>query len=570
MNLTKEKKYLTTNYFNLLLFTLIFLIFNCTKFDNPVLPALEDSNSNISAQFSDSLSHRTNFLKYLYETGLKNRYYWHDEITEIDYKDAKYYLENEYTTTLDAAKGFLNDSKYPLDKWSSVVQTGDYSARASSSNPNIFNQQSNFRSLGYLYGFRYGWFQYNDELYIKVVFVVPDSPAERAGLERGDRILKFTPQNSSSIACCRLASDNLGQEIDITKITNLTRFENLLSLSGAAKFTTMKNTSAVAEISMERELLEDSFFLNINKNETEMSSRFAPTLITISNSSGSSSKKIGYSIYIGFDANSVKDLLNMFNYWYQNGVKEVVLDLRYNSGGRVDVAQLIASMLIDRKDELFVKLDYRSINSQANDQMINFEEINSTYLRNHFGISPNEFPENNLNNLGISKIYFLVGNNSASASELLIKGLQPYLDEVVVIGARTHGKGYGQLFESDPTGLYQLALINFKYFNASGEGVGFSGIEPNDGFAINDDVNQSWGENENLLGLAIDDIKREFNNEQSLMWRRLSTFSRIRSLEGKNPQVEELSPEKPDNQYYLFSPSPEKKEIEFPYDNKFN
>ena len=167
-----------------------------------------------------------------------------------------------------------------------------------------------------------------------------------------------------------------------------------------------------------------------------------------------SGKKIGYLMYNSFNSSYNVALNDAFAQLKADGATELVLDLRYNGGGSVQTSVYLASMITGQfNGELFAK-------ERWNTELQNwFEENHPDWLVNNFTntISDTDTAGNSveysINSLNLSKLYVITTGSSASASELIINGLKPYID-VVTIGTTTSGKYTGSvtLYDSDTFG----------------------------------------------------------------------------------------------------------------------
>lgn len=191
------------------------------------------------------------------------------------------------------------------------------------------------------------------------------------------------------------------------------------------------------------------------------------------------SHKIGYLMYNGFYSNYDTELNNAFGTLKSQGITDLVLDLRYNGGGSVRTATRLASMITGSfTGQVFAKQQWNSkIESyyQANDP----DELKD-FFTNKIGSTP-------INSVNMNKIYILTTKSSASASELVINGLKPFIN-VVQIGDVTVGKNVGSitLYDSptllkenvNPNHRYAMQPIVLKIVNANGFGDYQSGLVP--------------------------------------------------------------------------------------------
>lgn len=219
----------------------------------------------------------------------------------------------------------------------------------------------------------------------------------------------------------------------------------------------------------------------------------------------SGSHKIGYLMYNGFYADYDTQLNNAFGTLKAQGITDLVLDLRYNSGGSVQTATRLASMITGSfTGQVFAKQQWNAkIESY-------FTANNPEALKNLFVDKMGTTP---INSVGMTKIYILTTKSTASASELVINGLKPYID-IVQIGDLTTGKNVGSvtLYDSpdfgatnrNPNHRYAMQPIVLKIVNGAGFGDYQSGLIPTYQLAENlGNLDVLGSITEPLLNLAI-------------------------------------------------------------------
>ena len=154
-------------------------------------------------------------------------------------------------------------------------------------------------------------------------------------------------------------------------------------------------------------------------------------------------KKIGYLMYNGFTSAFNNELNNAFASLSIEGVTDLVLDFRYNPGGSVRTATYLSSMVTGQfTGELFTK-------EKWNDKWQNyFDSSSPESLINNFVNQTSDGSA--INSLNLNDVVILTTGGSASASELVINGLNPYIN-VTTIGTKTEGKYVASvtLYDSD-------------------------------------------------------------------------------------------------------------------------
>lgn len=224
-------------------------------------------------------------------------------------------------------------------------------------------------------------------------------------------------------------------------------------------------------------------------------------------------KKIGYLSYNFFATDNGdkshdydKLLMNRLNEIKAKGAKEMVLDLRYNSGGAVSTAIALASALVKNRstNNILVTSQYNDIVHSALKS-----EYGADYNKEYFidKIMRENVVVAEIPNLNLDRLFLLTGFYTASASELIINGLKPYMD-VVLIGETTYGKNVGSitLYEkNDVKNKWGMQPIIVKYANSKGDSEYTAGFKPNHEIDEFDDLflYPIGNTNDPLLGKAI-------------------------------------------------------------------
>jgi len=184
-------------------------------------------------------------------------------------------------------------------------------------------------------------------------------------------------------------------------------------------------------------------------------------------------KKVGYLVFNSFLGDTTEinnEFQRVFAKFAQQNVDEVAVDLRYNGGGYVSLQQKLANYLV---------------NNSANGQLMMREQFNDRYSQ--FNESANFQKQGSLN---LSRVFFIVSNNTASASELLINNLKPYMNVMLVGPSKTYGKPVG--FFPIPVGTWYIFPVSFRSTNKNGEGNYFDGLALNNQVA--DGLDKDWGD----------------------------------------------------------------------------
>ncbi|PSK82391.1 S41 family peptidase [Prolixibacter denitrificans] len=193
-------------------------------------------------------------------------------------------------------------------------------------------------------------------------------------------------------------------------------------------------------------------------------------------------EKTGYLVFSDFLEPSVADLDTTFATFKADGVSNLILDLRYNTGGLLSTADSLMSLIAGNK---------------YNNQTYNVQEFNDK----HTDANENNVVHQAANSLNLNKIVVITSSSTASASELTISGLMP-LYPVTLIGTQTLGKPVGMSIFSDTQDSLAIAPISFRNVNSAGYSDYFDGI-PVD-YTVYEDVRYPFGDpNELCLKAAL-------------------------------------------------------------------
>lgn len=194
-------------------------------------------------------------------------------------------------------------------------------------------------------------------------------------------------------------------------------------------------------------------------------------------------KKIGYFVFNSFLGDTTEihnEFQRIFSKFASANVDEVAVDLRYNGGGYVDLSQRLADYLVS---------------NTANGQVMMNEQFNDRYTQYN---ETTNFQK--LGSLNLSRVFFIVSSNTASASELLINNLKPFMNVVLVGPSNTYGKPVG--FFPIPVGDWYVFPVSFRSTNKNGEGNYFAGLPLTNQVA--DGLDKDWGDiNESAFASVV-------------------------------------------------------------------
>lgn len=333
---------------------------------------------------------------------------------------------NTFLETFDSPETLFDYLKSSQDKFSYLVD--DYNILIDALNGTTYN-----------HGMKFGLVFYPDDsgnVFGYVRYVLPNSDAEAKGIQRG---MIFNTIN--------------GQQITESNFRNLLD-SNSYSI-GLANYDGTTITPTGETITLTK--------TNYTENPVFITKTFTIEGV-----------KVGYLMYNAFTRDFVEQLNDAFGQFKTEGVTQLILDLRYNSGGSVETATDLASMITGQfSGQIFYTEQWNEDRQAAYAQDGTFDNTITGGATT--------------NSLFLNQVYVLTTYKTASASELLINGLKPYIT-VTQIGTNTTGKFQASvilfdaedfsLANAEPTHTYAMLPLIYKSANANGVTDYVDGLTP--------------------------------------------------------------------------------------------
>jgi carboxyl-terminal processing protease len=384
-------------------------------------------------------------------------------------RDSLYYIMNEWYLWYNLMPG-VNKADYadpyelleamrykPKDRWSFILNHDEYLA------------QKYGTFVGH--GFRIGVDSLDNA---RIAMIYDNSDLYSKGVRRGWIVKKV---NGTDIAPIIIARDSAA-------------YSNLLGKSEAG----ITNTFVFQKPDGTEETISST------KSSFEMNTVLLADTLQLS------SGMTGHLVFESFFYPAPTELESAFSFFIANDVKDLILDLRYNSGGSLGIAQTLASYIAgnSRVGHDFAIL---SFNNKHNNENFSVPFLNTSY------------------SLDLQRIVVITSRSTASASEDVINGLRPFVN-VVCIGDTTDGKPTGMI-EWNITNQYYIYPVMFEVVNDNNEGDFYGGIIPHE-LAV-DDITHDFGDRKELC------LKEAINYLEtgSVATKGVSTFRRYPQLSEK-------------------------------------
>ena len=401
-------------------------------------------------------------------------YYWYNQVPKLNplssaYDSADVLLAQMKNYAINPATG------NPYDRYSFLDKTGAVATEI---------QQGQSADLGMQVSYA---MDQQGNYYLFVLFADKNSPAGQVGVTRGWQITAINGDSNISY--------------DGSNGPNVNKVINAVYYSPSSSFTFLKPDSTTVTYTL-----------------TQATYNINPVLFDTVYSVGG--KNVGYFVFNTF-INVTNDdgsptftqteLNRVFSKFESANITSLIVDLRYNGGGAVPTAEYLDSLIAP--STVKGKVMYNLLYNDKLTANLNAIGLESQVLFNGGG------------SLNLNNVFFIGTGNTASASELTLNNLKPYMT-VKLVGDTTYGKpvGFIQIGISDfPNGvekdLANLYAITYETKNAKNLGGYFTGIAPDQ--LADDYINVPWGNPND------DNLSQIFNYIATGTFQRSSTLARM-------------------------------------------
>ena len=261
-----------------------------------------------------------------------------------------------------------------------------------------------------------------------------NGPALAAGMDRGTEILAIG-----------------------TSTADLSTVDSIIAAEGTAGINAALGPNTAGTTRLLRVRDTDGTVRDVTVTKTEftlsaVSSRYGARIID------DGGKKVGYLNLRTFIDTADPQLRNAFAQFRAQGITEVIVDLRYNAGGQIAIADLMANLLLGQRTPADV-LQHRV--HRASKSNFNFTKF--------FAPQPQS--------ISSTKVAFIATGSAGSSSEIVMNSVLPYLRErTALIGSNTYGKPVGTRYIDRAACDDRLVAVAFVTQNAEKQGDFFNGI----------------------------------------------------------------------------------------------
>ncbi len=429
--------------------------------DQCAVPRTGNDPYNDNQPYPDTLG--SEFTEKMWLRSWSNEtYLWYDEIEDNNpdnFASVKAYFEQLKTFQTTDSGAYKDNFHFtrPTDEYFQEAQSGVVSG----------------------YGINWAFIRNEPPRELRVAYLEDDSPAVKAGLQRGDTIL---------------VADNVS--IDANTLEGVEILNKALfgpTAGDSHNFLVRSNDGTEKPFTLVAGNIAQTPVQNVNTITTE------------------NGTKVGYMQFNSHISIAQPQLINAVNKFKNDNIDELVIDLRYNGGGLLALSSQLAYMVTGPANTANYYY-YQTIRNDKQPQSDPFPFVDVEVDYSTFLTTDTILPD-----LNLTKVYVLSTANTCSASEAFINGLKGIDTEVILIGGKTCGKPYG--FTPTHNCATTYYTIQFTGTNYKGFGEYANGLIPTPspqfaadvkGCELNDDFDHQLGDsNEVLLGAALYHINND-------------------------------------------------------------
>ncbi len=432
----------------------------------------------------ENISAMSAALNEIMDKRLREDYLWADDYAKLEIDKTVNYDKFLYTHLTKLGDINIEDGGYYRDYSASAGERYIYSyiSEVTSTKAPIATKAGELTStfgLGIGPMFASVYESGTDYIGLTIGYVYPGSPAETAGLRRGDTIYKM-----GSTRITRSNYQSVMQELFYSPSGTYdivyARYE---ANDAAERYDLVQDKKA--EITAASYGYNPIIYAAILTN-SELSSDNAASDLPPFN--------IGYMASESFDATAQEVMDYQIKQFIDAGITELILDLRFNVGGEVQQSRYLASSIVGRDydDKIFFKAKFRD--GKIEEWPFKSGPSESDKL----GVAPS---------MGLKRLWVIMSENTASASELIINALKGVDFPITLIGSRSEGKNVGMevTHEMYNGRRFEFAPITYWGLNGKDEHAPKDGFMPDSGNILNNQNSNYSDDIDNMFPYAFGD-----------------------------------------------------------------
>lgn len=427
----------------------------------------------------DDTSAMSAYLNQYMHNRLVNEYLWADEYSKLEIDMEVPYDKFLYTHLTKLGDTNIEDGGYYRDYSSSAGERYIYSyiseIATTKTVPTKAGELTSTLGLGIGPLFASVYEEGTNYIGLTVGYVYPGSPAEAAGLRRGDTIYQVGGNR-------------------ITK-SNYQSLMNELFYTKTGSYSLAYARYVANDAEQRYDLVQDNY-ANITAGTYGYNPILFAAILTNAEVEGDETApfNIGYMASESFDSSAQEVLEYQIQQFIDAGITELILDLRYNVGGEVQQSRYLSSSIVGRAydDQIFFKAEFNDGKREE------WKFLSGPSESDKLGKAPA---------MNLKRLWVIMSENTASASELVIAGLRGVDFPVTLIGSQSEGKNVGMVVTQEVYNgrRFEFAPITYRGLNAKNEYGPKDGFEPDPGNLLNNQNSNYRDDVDNMFPYAFGD-----------------------------------------------------------------